>query len=143
MLVHRFVPNFLTFVLMASAPSTMNAENLDQLRWKKRVVILYVPAGAAGQLARQEQLFRSHDAELKERDVTQIVVRSRAENPEIAERFNFAGTGFALVLVGKDGGEKLRSGDVVSPEMLFRLIDSMPMRQEEMAKRQRTSAKAN
>jgi hypothetical protein len=65
-------------------------------------------------------------------NVTQIVLRSRAEGPEIAERFNLAKADFALLLIGKDGLEKLRSREVVSPETLFRLVDSMPMRQEEM-----------
>jgi hypothetical protein len=34
--------------------------------------------------------------------------------------------------VGKDGGEKLRSDTVVSPEQLFSIIDAMPMRKDEM-----------
>ena len=39
---------------------------------------------------------------------------------------------FAAILVGKDGGEKFRSGEPVRPEILFDLIDAMPMRQREM-----------
>ncbi len=96
--------------------STMNAESLDEFRWKKRVIIIYAPAGSKAQLARQEQLLRSRSADLKERDITQIVLRSRAENPKIADRFKLAGTDFALLLIGKDGGEKLRSHKLVSPE---------------------------
>jgi hypothetical protein len=38
---------------------------------------------------------------------------------------------FAVVLVGKDGGEKRRSNDVVAVEELFAQIDAMPMRQSE------------
>jgi hypothetical protein len=72
--------------------------------------------------------------ELEERDVTQIVLRSAAENPEIVEQSKFAKVGFALVLIGKDGGEKLRPREIVDSETLCRLIDSMPMRQEEMSK---------
>jgi hypothetical protein len=44
----------------------MNAENLDELRWKKRVVIIYAPAGSGAQLAGQKQLLGSADADLKE-----------------------------------------------------------------------------
>jgi hypothetical protein len=72
---------------------------------------------------------------LKERDVTQIVLHARGENPEIFERLKLSGAGFTLLLIGKDGGEKLRSQNVVAPETLCRLIDSMPMRQEEMRER--------
>jgi hypothetical protein len=118
----------------------MNAESLDELRWQKRVIIIYAPAGSKAQLARQEQLLRSRSADLKERDITQIVLRSRAENPKIADRFKLTGTDFALLLIGKDGGEKLRSRKLVSPEALCRLIDSMPMRQQEMRKPGRSPA---
>jgi Domain of unknown function (DUF4174) len=35
---------------------------------------------------------------------------------------------FQAVVIGKDGGVKLRSSDVVTDDKLFGLIDSMPMR---------------
>ena len=40
--------------------------------------------------------------------------------------------GFEILLVGKDGGVKLRSPAPVSTRDLFALIDAMPMRQREM-----------
>lgn len=39
---------------------------------------------------------------------------------------------FSVVLIGKDGGEKLRRTAVVAPEELFALVDAMPMRRAEM-----------
>jgi len=39
---------------------------------------------------------------------------------------------FCLILIGKDGHEKLRSYEPVSLKKIFQLIDQMPMRQEEM-----------
>lgn len=47
-------------------------------------------------------------------------------------RYNLDGTAFRVLLIGKDGGVKLNSTDVVGPEQLFSLIDAMPMRQQEM-----------
>ena len=129
----------MTFALPAFVLSAMNAQRLDDLRWKKRVIVIYAPNGSEQKLSQQEQLLHSHDAELKERDLTKIVLRSRAENPEIAERFNLAKADFALLLIGKDGLEKLRSQEAVSPETLFRLVDSMPMRQEEMREKGKPS----
>ena len=133
--VFRWREAFLALVALAVPVSSMNAENLDELRWKERVLLIYASEGSEKQLARQEELLRSHDAELKERDVTQIVWQARGENPEIFERLKLSGAGFTLLLIGKDGGEKLRSHNVVAPETLCRLIDSMPMRQEEMRER--------
>lgn len=130
--VGRLGRTIATFILLALTASTMNAGTLEELRWKKRVVVIYAPAGSEGQLARQEQLLRIHEAELNERDVTQILLREPVENARIADRFKLAEVGFTVLLIGKDGGEKLRSHDVVSPATLCRLIDSMPMRQAEM-----------
>ena len=39
------------------------------------------------------------------------------------------------VLIGKDGGVKLRQEELVRPAELFALIDSMPMRKHEMGRR--------
>lgn len=122
------------FIFLALTVPTMNAGTLEGLRWKKRVIVIYAPSGSERQLARQEQSLRTHEAELNERDVTQILLREPAENRKIADRFKLAEAGFTVLLIGKDGGEKLRSHDVVSPATLCHLIDSMPMRQEEMRK---------
>ena len=131
----------LTCVALAVSLSIMNAKNLHELRWKERVLLIYAPEGSEKLLGRQEALLRLHDVKLTERDVTQMVVRAPAENIEIAKRFKLSGAGFTVILIGKDGGEKLRSHEIVIPETLSRLIDSMPMRQEEM--RQRASASKN
>ena len=40
--------------------------------------------------------------------------------------------GFAVVLVGKDGGVKKVWRDPVDPKGIFTIIDAMPMRQQEM-----------
>jgi hypothetical protein len=42
---------------------------------------------------------------------------------------------FTVVLIGKDGGEKLRRSDEVDLGEIFSLIDSMPMRQRERSQR--------
>lgn len=42
---------------------------------------------------------------------------------------------FGLSLVGKDGGEKFRSTNVVPVEDLFALVDAMPMRRREIRER--------
>jgi hypothetical protein len=39
---------------------------------------------------------------------------------------------FEIILIGKDGGVKLRSKTPISLEELFSLIDAMPMRRQEM-----------
>ena len=44
--------------------------------------------------------------------------------------------GFAVYLVGKDGGTKLTGVEPVNPLEIYQLIDSMPMRQREIRENQ-------
>jgi len=50
----------------------------------------------------------------------------------LRKRYRVAKGDTTVILVGKDGGEKLRTGDLADLERIFRLIDSMPMRRREM-----------
>ncbi len=44
---------------------------------------------------------------------------------------------FAVVLVGKDGGEKARWSGPVSEREVFARVDAMPMRRREMREKKR------
>ncbi|MDI1249127.1 MAG: DUF4174 domain-containing protein [Lacunisphaera sp.] len=48
----------------------------------------------------------------------------------------FGPAAFSVVLIGKDGGEKLRQTTPLAPADLFALVDAMPMRQAEIRERQ-------
>ena len=62
--------------------------------------------------------------------------------PESATRlrreYRIGGGDFTVVLVGKDGGEKLRTAQVPELDSVFALIDGMPMRMAEMRSRGQT-----
>ncbi len=47
----------------------------------------------------------------------------------------FGAPAFAVTLIGKDGGEKLRRTTPLAPEELFAVVDAMPMRRAEMRER--------
>ena len=73
-----------------------------------------------------------------------MVVLSAVDQPADAPRGGLAGATalraavglpagrFGVALVGKDGGVKLSRQAPVSTETLFRTIDAMPMRRDEM-----------
>ena len=50
-------------------------------------------------------------------------------------QIQFGTTSFSVVLIGKDGGEKLRRTTPLSSEELFAIVDAMPMRRAEMRER--------
>lgn len=95
------------------------------------------------------ELTRLHDdaGGLAERDVLVIAVPfhnpsptdtalTQADAEAARRRFSVAPDEFAVLLIGKDGGEKLRSGKPVSFSKLQDTIDRMPMRKEEARKQQ-------
>ncbi len=128
--------------LMALTSSQVfSMDSLADLGWKNRVVLVFGNAGDQ-KVARQVKVLETRKAELAERDM--VVIRVSKEEASSAygntpaldpvklrKDAKIAGDGFHVVLVGKDGGIKLRSEDIVGDVEIFDLIDSMPMRRAE------------
>ena len=84
-----------------------------------------------------------HAAEARERDLVPVALPynnpsptpaqfSATDSEAVRRHFHVAPGDFVVILVGKDGGAKLRSAKPLSMEKLIETIDAMPMRQEEM-----------
>lgn len=125
------------------------SQSLDQHQWKHRVILLFAPNLNDSILNRQVQEFNALSAELIDRNLvvyqitpTQVVYQNKPLLPETAkpvltlyDRYDVQKEAFAVILIGKDGGRKLQSVQWTSPNTIFRLIDSMPMRQSEMRRK--------
>jgi len=77
-----------------------------------------------------QQLDRSA-AGVRERDIR---IRIIEPGNSLYEKHKVRPSQFAVILIGKDGGEKYRTNKLLPAEDLFALIDAMPMRKAEMAK---------
>ena len=84
----------------------------------QRMLVITAPSSADETYRAQAALLLPAWSGLVERDFT---VQTR-----------FGTDAFAIVLVGKDGGEKLRRTTPLSPEELFSIVDAMPMRRAEL-----------
>jgi uncharacterized protein (DUF2336 family) len=141
---------------------------LASLRGRNRPLLIFAPDSGHPAYRRQHELLQGLDAELADRDMRVVeIIGERVSDRGALETENGAETGndaarsragaatgaaalrqylelppntFAVLLVGKDGGVKLRRGEPVPPEHLFQLIDAMPMRRREMRERGRGSA---
>lgn len=103
-----------------------------------RIVIVFAPRRDDARLARQQALLRAATHALRDRDVHVIevvgdtVAGAHDYAAALRQRYAVARARFAVLLVGRDGGVKLRSAEAVPIERLNRTIDAMPMRQREM-----------
>jgi Domain of unknown function (DUF4174) len=99
----------------------------------RRVILLAREANDSN-LLKQKDLFLGDPGGLAERDITVKVITRKADPEEYMRQK--PNSSFTFILYGKDGLEKFRSSGAVTPQSLYAIIDAMPMRKEEMKKRQ-------
>jgi hypothetical protein len=146
---------FAMAALLSAAPANSIAQpqgnsavaSLDAFKDHSRPLLVFYRRPEPGRkeafalLTMQLSMLQAHAKELKERDVPMVLIPARpgdalhfTQDDEAALRRRFAvgADDFTVVLIGKDGEEKLRSHTPVTIERLTALIDSMPMRQQEV-----------
>ena len=125
-------------IMLIAASQGFAMDSLATYTWKNRVLVLF-GAEKDPKLVEQLKLLRDRTDELTDRDM--VILRVSGDSvvaihgsaaginaAKLAAEAGVKGAGFEAVLIGKDGGIKLRSAEVVSDKDLFGLIDSMPMR---------------
>jgi hypothetical protein len=128
-----------TSVALLTAVSHASAmDSLSQYAWKHRVLILFGSSGDQ-KLAQQVQILKGKTKDLAERDMVVFTVigddvrpvygdASKVDARKLRQDAGIRSGNFQAILVGKDGGVKLRSQTVVTDSNMFGLIDRMPMR---------------
>ena len=129
--------------MTTAAQTPTGIVTLTELRNTSRPLLIFAPTPDDPQL--QIQLRRLHEnvAALADRNIVVIAIPYNSPSPTSAQltgtaaqsarrRFNIAPSDFTVILIGKDGGEKLRSPKPLTLDKLFDIIDAMPMRQQEM-----------
>ncbi len=122
--------------LCASAPAD---DPLASLQRRYRVVLVFAPADDDPRLQRQQAILEALGPAADERDLIVVSVvgartfgeRLALDPAELRQRFDVAAADFRVLLVGKDGGVKLRADAPVEHCALLGMIDAMPMRQRE------------
>ena len=123
--------------------------DLSQFRWKNRLLFLFAPDGGHPFFVHLHQSLGIQKTETLERDLIIFEIfefgssRMNSEFIEpmitraLREKFRATPGEFTVILIGKDGGIKLKRHDRTELKDIFGLIDSMPMRQAEMQKKNR------
>ncbi len=132
----------------AGCPAQPNT--LRAMRGCYRPLLVFAPSLDHPQLVEEFNQLKAHATELKSRSVLYVpivpeghnqpipgskVPTARLSEDELAamrHRFKVEPPDFLVILIGKDGEEKLSDKAPVSVDQLERLIDSMPKRKNEM-----------
>ena len=134
----------LLLILTVITPLTSSAQDiLAQYRWQNRVVILFADGAGSEKAAGFLASLAERQADFIDRDMLLITVYpDKAENAgeamsaqeanALQSRYNQDNAIFRVLLIGKDGGVKLNRVKETALQDLFDLIDTMPMRRQEM-----------
>ena len=121
--------------------------DLTPFEWKNRLLLMFAPDDHNPHLKKLRSEIGRRHSEADDRDLVVFEVLesgpslmgdtelSLSAAGSLRDRFNIPRNAFVVVLVGKDGGVKLKSDERVTIEDVFDLIDSMPMRQNEMRRK--------
>ncbi|GFE65687.1 DUF4174 domain-containing protein [Litoreibacter roseus] len=107
--------------------------NLEDFLWVKRPIVVFAQTPADPAYQRQIGLLTQRLDVLAERDVVIITDTDPSANSALREQLR--PRGFMLVLIGKDGGVKLRKPLPWDVREISRVIDKMPLRQQELRER--------
>ncbi|MEZ4459225.1 MAG: DUF4174 domain-containing protein [bacterium] len=114
---------------LGCATPSGTAVNLHQHQWRDRVVLLFSDDENHADLVAMRSALAQDLRGVRERDMVIYVLKPSSK---VGRQFGVAAHGFTFILVGKDGGEKMRQAQVVALKELYATIDRMPMRQREM-----------
>lgn len=134
----------ITIILsMANPALSQEIQIPGQYHWKNRILLLF-SSNQGGMLQQQAEIFDTKRTGMKERDLVLFYIkRTIVEVPDgkkyeektaeqLRKQFQVADDTFAVILIGKDGTQKLKQGELLSADKLFAIIDAMPMRKREM-----------
>ena len=135
--------SILIFTQMAEAQKKQSI-NLYDYQWKNRLILLFAESEDNGAYQQQMQYLDLQQSGLEDRDL--LVFSFFADGTgklegkpmleqdvlRIRNKYKVGDEAQLLILIGKDGGEKMRKDLPVQLMQVFGLIDQMPMRQREM-----------
>lgn len=129
------------FLVSCSEPDI--ARMLESYQWKNRLLIVLSPSFDDARFTAQQRALANYRNDAEERELVVFHISDRDGvgidgelKPHLFAapfyRHLQADPGeFSVILIGKDGGEKLRQHAPVTAEQLNGIIDAMPMRQKE------------
>ncbi len=139
---------FISIILYSYSMKAQLISALKPYQWEKRIVLVFANSNHDVEFQKQWAVFEENHKGMRERDLlvvgitasevhSQISAVAASNSTDAFRKFYEIGKAeeVTVILLGKDGTEKLRENKLVLADQLFSLIDSMPMRQQEMPNR--------
>ena len=125
-------------LLMVPTMSVSNArinlqDYINSFAWDKRIVLLITKKNDIDNIIKTDEFFKGNSCENESRNLEYIrIVGDDINKYVIPERYN---NKYGIWLIGYDGGDKAYSTDASLLKEIHNIIDTMPIRQIEMVKK--------
>lgn len=118
--------------------------DISDYEWKNRLLLVFAPSEESDLYQGQIRELETNKEGLNDRDMKVFHLLEagtshvedqpigREEVRRLLKDYKVSAGDFAVILVGKDGTEKLRTDSILTTDRLFAVIDAMPMRRREM-----------
>jgi hypothetical protein len=120
---------------------------LEPYQWKNRLILIFASSQQDSTLLKTQQQAIAYKDEIADRDLLLMYMIEKGKNtvngsllPDsvstaLRKEYAVPQGKFTIILIGKDGGEKMRQENKIDFKEIFGRIDAMPMRQSEMQER--------
>ena len=147
-LFRQFIRSTLIVIFLVTSAAALGsaaamAAELSDYRWERRPLLLFAPTDSDPRLVETMRRIDASRCDFVDRDIVlgRIVTEGTSTldghvvDPTQAQRlvseFGIGADSFSVVLIGKDGGEKLRVAGIPDLQAIYAVIDGMPMRARE------------
>jgi len=122
------------------APAQAMAAELSDYLWQSRPLLVFAPSDSDPRLVETVRRIEGSRCDFVDRDMVlgRIVTEGTStldghvvdtnQARRLLSEFGISPKGFSVVLIGKDGGEKLRVNDIPDLQAIYAVVDGMPMR---------------
>ncbi|WP_108802595.1 DUF4174 domain-containing protein [Aquimarina sp. Aq107] len=132
----------LVFLLLL-LPIVSFSQDLNKHRWEDRLILIIADSYKNPKLVKQLKEFKNKSKNLQDRKLivyqitptsyqTGIDKNTSTKSSASYKKYNASNEDFKIILLGLDGGTKLKSNKVLSSVQIFDQIDQMPMRRQEL-----------
>lgn len=144
-----FIIAFIILGVMGLNGQVINDKLIENYRWENRLLLVFAPSIQNEQFEQIYSTIQKHQEAAEERHLKTIYLIQTGQssvdgdniNQETAEairkKFVVSDGNVTAILIGKDGGEKLRQRNDFDIQEVFNRIDQMPMRKAEMEEQQK------
>jgi uncharacterized protein DUF4174 len=142
------IEKYVFYLLLFLFPmKNISGQSLDEHLWKDRVLLIFSSDFQSEKGRNQFTILNKDEEGLKDRKVVvyQITPEKMKKGAVLSDdsdfiekmyqRFSISKDTFMVVLIGLDGGEKLKQSALLTKEELFAIIDGMPMRRNELRRK--------